>query len=168
MDQIVDDLIDKQPIILKHLRIKYWTLERVEKLLKKHPFEIRYIPDSVFQNEIGSLYKLAVDNAKNGIDLIGIAFAFQENNFKEEIFPYILESENVFRLINKGLFNFYYEFDKYKATYIINKFGFDKICKEVLPERVEKIINVLPLPTRLKYKYELKKYLKRSDMDGNK
>lgn len=168
MDQIVDDLIDKQPIVLKRLHIKYWTLERVEKLLKKHPSEVRYVPGSVFQNEIGSLYKLALDNAKDGIDLIGIALAFQENSFKEEIFPDILESENIFRLINKGLFNFYYEFDKYKAKYIINKFGFDKLCKEVLPERVEKIINVLPLLTRLKYKFKLWKYLKKGDGNGDK
>ena len=70
--------------------------------------------------------------------------------------------------INKGLFNSYDEFDKDKATYIINKFGFDRLCKEVVSERVEKIINLLPPLTRLKYKYVLKKYLKKGDIDGNK
>ena len=44
--------------------------------------------------------------------------------------------------------------------YIINKFGFDKLCKEVVSERVEKIINVLPPLTYLKYKFKLWKITK--------
>ena len=56
MDQIVDDLIDKQPIVLKRLHIKYWTLERAKKLLKESPSDIRNVPHSIFPDEIGELY----------------------------------------------------------------------------------------------------------------
>ena len=168
MDQIVDDLINENPCVLKRLHIKYWTLERTKKLLKASPSDIRDVPHSIFPDEIGELYRFASDNVKDGIDIIAIVLAFQSDNFKEKIFPDILESENIFRLINKGLFNSYDEFDKDKATYIINKFGFDRLCKEVVSERVEKIINLLPPLTRLKYKYVLKKYLKKGDIDGNK
>lgn len=180
MDQIVDDLIDKNPCILKRLHIKYWTLERAKKLLKESPSDIRNVPHSIFPDEIGELYRFASDNVKNGIDIIGIVLAFQSDNFREEIFPDILESKNIFFIINKGLFSFYNEFDKDKAMYIINKFGFDKLCKEVVSERVEKIINVLPPLTYLKYKFKLwkitkdmaRKSLEKStnegDIDGNK
>lgn len=160
MDQIVDDLINKNPCILKRLHIKYWTLERTKKLLKESPSEIRNVPHSIFPDEIGELYRFAADNVKDGIDIIGIVLAFQSDNFKETIFPDILESKNIFFIINKGLLSFYNEFDKDKAMYIINKFGFDTLCKEVLPERVEAIINVLPPLTYLKYKLKLWKYLK--------
>ena len=177
MDQIVDDLINKNPCVLNRLHIKYWTLDRAKKLLKEHPSDIRNVPHSIFPDEIGELYRFASDNVKDGYDIIGIVLSFQENNFKEEIFPDILESNNIFRLINKGLFNFYNEFDKDKATYIINKFGFDKLCKEVVSEHVERIIRVLPPLTRLKYKVKLwkitkinslKKSANEGDVDGDK
>lgn len=168
MDQIVDDLINENPCVLKRLHIKYWTLERTKKLLKVNPSAIRDVPHSIFPDEIGELYRLASDNVKDGIDIIAIVLAFQSDTFKEKIFPDILESKNIFRLINKGLFSFYNEFDKDKASYIINKFGFDKLCKEVLSERVERIINVLPPLKYLKYTYALKKYLKKGDINGNK
>lgn len=158
MDQIVDDLIDKNPCILKRLHIKYWTLERAKKLLKEHPSDIRNVPHSIFPDEIGELYRFASDNIKSGFDIIGIICSFQSDNFKEQIFPDILESKNIFFIINKGLFCFYNEFDKDKAMYIINKFGFDKLCKEV--EYVERIIRVLPPLTRLKYKLKLWKFTK--------
>lgn len=160
MDQIVDDLINKNPCVLNRLHIKYWTVGRTKKLLKKSPSEIRNVPHSIFPDEIGELYRFASDNVKNGIDIIGIVLAFQSDNFREEIFPDILESKNIFFIINKGLFSFYNEFDKDKAMYIINKFGFDKLCKEVVSERVEKIINVLPPLTYLKYKFKLWKITK--------
>lgn len=168
MDQIVDDLINENPCVLKRLHIKYWTLERTKKLLKVSPSAIRDVPHSIFPDEIGELYRFASDSVKDGIDIIAIVLAFQSDNFKEKIFPDILESKNIFRLINKGLFSFYNEFDKDKASYIINKFGFDKLCKEVLSERVERIINVLPPLKYLKYTYALKKYLKKGDTNGNK
>ena len=160
MDQIVDDLINKNPCVLKRLHIKYWTLERAKKLLKESPSDIRNVPHSIFPDEIGELYRFASDNVKDGIDIIGIVLAFQSDNFKEKIFPDILESKNIFFIINKGLFSFYNEFDKDKAMYIINKFGFDTLCKEVVSERVEGIINVLPPLKYLKYKFKLWKYLK--------
>lgn len=158
MDQIVDDLINKNPCVLNRLHIKYWTLDRAKKLLKEHPSDIRNVPHSIFPDEIGELYRFASDNVKSGFDIIGIVCSFQSDNFKETIFPDILESKNIFFIINKGLFNFYNEFDKDKAMYIINKFGFDTLCKEV--EDVERIIRVLPPLTRLKYKLKLWKSTK--------
>lgn len=169
MEKLVDEVINKHPYALMRLHMKYWTVERTKKLLTAYPYTIGDIPRNAFvDDELGDIYRYVADTADRDWYLSSLVNAFSDipEGYKDMIFPHILDSTKVYTLIDKGLLCNRYYFNRDKAEYVINKFGFENLCENIKHEALEDIIQRLSFTTRIKYKYKMWRYMKKKKKEA--